>query len=289
MRQVLVKAAFAAVMMSCTAAAPNAPAVGDLHLQTHLAPAVDSAYRVYVPRSWKPGKRWPLVVILHGGGGDENSPFDRTPGFREKLEAAADAHGFILVSPRGLKGWWGARMLPPDATEAVGRGTYRMPPAGKITSPPPALQELSARDRAMSRKSIEAAIEAVQATYRTDEGRVFLMGNSMGSVGTLHLAQEQPKRWCAIAPSDGPVDPASYPFQRVKRLNAALFVHGDNDRVAPIESMRAMAEGFRQAGVPTEFLTVPDGGHSDTWHAALERIFDFFAGTACPRSKGHKD
>jgi len=276
-------------LMTTMVTAAEMPQVGDRRVEYPLTADVESAYRLFVPEDWQPGQHWPLVVILHGGGGNENTPFDRDPAFREQLQAAARAHHFILVSPRGLKGWWGAQMLPPDAKGAIGRGTYRMPPAGKITGPPPALSLLSAEERALSRKSVEMAIGAVQKAYGTDPHRLFLMGNSMGSVGTLHLAQEDPRRWCAIAPSDGPVDPATFPFKRVRGLNAAFFIHGDEDHVAPIESMTEIVNGFRRAGVPTDYLIVKGGTHGDSWHQALDPIFTFFANSKCgpvpPKSK----
>jgi pimeloyl-ACP methyl ester carboxylesterase len=260
-----------------------APPTGDRHVAYTLAPGVESAYRLFVPEAWRPGERWPLVVILHGGGGTENSPFDRTPEFKASLEAAARAHRFVLLSPRGHKGWWGADMRATGTTAPMSPGAYRMPPAGAITAPPPKLEPLSAPDRQLAERDVWRSIAAVQATYGTDPRRVYLMGNSMGSVGTLHLAQAEPQRWCAIAPSDGPLDPADFPYQRVRRLRAALFVHGDDDRVAPVESMRALADGFERVGVPTRFLVVEGGGHSDSWQRSLATIFDFFSTTDCRR------
>jgi poly(3-hydroxybutyrate) depolymerase len=260
------------------------PATGDRHVTYTLAPGIESAYRLFVPETWRPGERWPLVVILHGGGGTENSPFDRTPGFKASLEAAARAHRFILLSPRGHKGWWGAEMRPPEAATPTAPGAYRMPPAGAITGPPPKLEPLAAADRQLAERDVLRGIASVQATYGTDRRRVYLMGNSMGSVGTLHLAQADPGRWCAIAPSDGPLNPADYPYKRVRGLAAALFVHGDNDTVAPIESMRAISEGFERVGVPSKFLVIAGGSHSDSWQRSLGTIFDFFSATDCRRS-----
>lgn len=259
----------------------SSPPTGDRHVDHDVAPGVPSAYRLFVPADWKQGDHWPLAVILHGGGGTEDSPFDRPPAFRTELEASATAHHLILVSPRGGKGWWGAEMLPPDAALTDHPGAYRLPPAGAITAPPPTLSPLSAEERRLARLDVEQAIDAVHSAYGTDPRRLFLMGNSMGSVGTFHLAQQDPKRWCAIAPSDGPVDPATYPFEKVSGLRQALFIHGDNDRTAPIESMRAMADGFAKVGVPVRFETVAGGGHSDSWQRSINLIFDTFSQADC--------
>ncbi|PZU10956.1 hypothetical protein [Sphingomonas sp.] len=266
--------------------AGDRPPTGDLHIAHRLPSGFDSSYRLYVPENWKPGDRWPLVTILHGGGGDENSPFDRTPGFREKIEAAARRHHFILLSPRGNKGWFGARMIPEGDARPIGPGIYRWPPAGAITGPSPRLPPLSDEDLAVSEEDAIATADAVRQAYGTDPARNFLVGNSAGSIATLHLVQAHPGRWCAIAPSDGPMDPATYPYARARgAIRAALFVHGDDDRTAPIESMRTIAEGFRGAGVPTRFITVKGGAHDTSWHIALPRIFSFFASQRCPAQR----
>ncbi len=268
------------VVLAGLALATAAPPVGDRHVAYAPEAGVESAYRLFVPEDWTPGQHWPLVVILHGGSGTENTPFDRTPGFRETLLAAARAHHFILLSPRGGKGWYGARMLA-DGSGPTPRGTYRWPPAGRITAPPPALPPLTDDDLARSERDVIASIAEVARTYGTDARRTYLMGNSMGSVGTLHLAQAHPQRWCAIAPSDGPVDPVTFPYARVARLDAALFVHGDDDRTAPIESMAAIAGGFDRAGVATTLTVIPGGTHASSWQRALPAIFDFFDRHAC--------
>lgn len=274
--------ALAGSLAAGTSAGAAAPPTGDRHVTSTIAPGIDSAYRLFVPEDWKPGDRWPLVTILHGGGSTEDSPFDRTPGFKDALEAAARRYHLILVSPRGHKGWWGARMLTEKDPAPIVSGTYRWPPAGALTGPPPALPPLSDSDLALSARDVLATEDAVRAAYNTDPGRSYLIGNSMGSIGALHLVQANPGRWCAIAPSDGPVDPVTYPYERARgAVSAAFFVHGDDDRTAPIESMRAIADGFVRAGVPTRFLTVPGGTHGNSWQRALPEILSFLLKHDC--------
>ncbi len=72
------------------------------------------------------------------------------------------------------------------------------------------------------------------------------------------------------------------------RVVGALFIHGDNDHIAPIESMRAIADGFRNAGVPTRFMSVGGGGHSDSWLTKLPDIFAYFEQQDCRHSAHSK-
>jgi pimeloyl-ACP methyl ester carboxylesterase len=55
-------------------------------------------YRLLIPDSYKADKPSPLVVALHGMGGDENSMFDFYDG---QLKRAAERLGFVVVCPKG--------------------------------------------------------------------------------------------------------------------------------------------------------------------------------------------
>jgi pimeloyl-ACP methyl ester carboxylesterase len=63
--------------------------------------AVDNTlqpYRIFVPAAYDGSKPTPLVVALHGMGGDENSMFD---GYKETLKREAERLGFIVACPKG--------------------------------------------------------------------------------------------------------------------------------------------------------------------------------------------
>jgi predicted esterase len=55
-------------------------------------------YRIFIPAAYDGSKPTPLVVALHGMGGDENSMFD---GYKETLKREADRLGFIVACPKG--------------------------------------------------------------------------------------------------------------------------------------------------------------------------------------------
>jgi pimeloyl-ACP methyl ester carboxylesterase len=63
--------------------------------------AVDNTlqpYRILIPASYDGSKPLPLLVALHGMGGDENSMFD---GYHEALKREAERVGFIVACPKG--------------------------------------------------------------------------------------------------------------------------------------------------------------------------------------------
>lgn len=55
-------------------------------------------YRIFIPDQYDGSKATPLLVALHGMGGDENSMFD---GYHEALKVQVQRVGFIAVCPKG--------------------------------------------------------------------------------------------------------------------------------------------------------------------------------------------
>lgn len=237
---------------------------GDLH-EWYVFPPTGRkvGYRLYVPSGYDGTKSVPLVVVLHGYMGNENSAFDETPpGLHGLLQREAQHHGFIVLAPAGYdgRGDYGAHLALP-----VHKGVH-------------IVQDRKADD--LAKADVLDVIRRVESSYRIDRHRVYLMGNSMGMTGTLYLAQQFPATWCAIAPSDGPPWPG-YPVQRLRALSGAIFVNGGRDEIAPAAGNRRLAERVRAAGIDTRFVEVPNGIHASAWYFALPQIFDFFAAHRC--------
>ena len=73
-----------------------AAAAQDLQLQyTSAIDNTQQPYRLYIPPNH--ANPAPLVIAMHGTGGNENTLFDQHP----TLKQAADKHGIVVVSPNG--------------------------------------------------------------------------------------------------------------------------------------------------------------------------------------------
>jgi predicted peptidase len=153
-----------------------------------------------------------MVVVLHGGGSNQNTPFERNDNI---LAKEAEKYGFIIVSPLGggPSGGYGAPYRPVFAP-----GANRPLAADAQPAPDTVARRISESDVMM-------VTERTAAEYGVDRKRIYLMGNSMGSMGTLYLSQKYQGKWCAIGPSDGPVEPSSYPYERAKYLSARTGGH----------------------------------------------------------------
>jgi predicted esterase len=106
--------------------------------------------RVYVPKQANAGQPMPLVIILHGAGGDENAWFDATGA--GAIQRLADQHGFIVVSPNtywvmpnpnGLRGIVEAMSvdyaIDPARIYVIGHSLGAMAAAGMATRAPDGL------------------------------------------------------------------------------------------------------------------------------------------------------
>ncbi|MBI2875576.1 MAG: hypothetical protein HYY20_01700 [Candidatus Tectomicrobia bacterium] len=81
-------------------------------------------YTLYVPESYRPDREWPLIVAMHGGGGNDND-------FIWLWLRQARSKGYLLVAPKSMDLTW----TPKDirvvlmAIEEV-RSIYRINPKG---------------------------------------------------------------------------------------------------------------------------------------------------------------
>lgn len=140
--------------------------------QTLLHQGIDRHYVVRVSGNLKDGKV-PLVLVLHGGGGNAANAESMT-GFTQKAEQA----GFIVVYPEGtgrLKG----KFLTWNAGHCCG---YAM------------------EKRVDDVGFIDALIERLVREYPIDPKRIYATGMSNGGMMVHRLGIELSNRFAAIAP-----------------------------------------------------------------------------------------
>jgi predicted esterase len=210
---------------------------------------------VFVSSKVAKTKKNPLVIALHGLGGDANFLV------RDKLIDEAEAGGYIVAGPLGynVSGWYGS---PPIAMGG-----------GGIT--PPNLAELSEKD-------VMNVLEMMRKEFNVDPDRTFLMGHSMGGAGTLFLGQKYVSQWAAIAA----IAPAAFMMQPnaaqilapMKKANLpVMIVQGDADNVVPPTNTRAWVDALKQAGMEYKYIEIPGGDHGTVIGDGMAEIFKWFA------------
>jgi predicted esterase len=150
------------------------------------------------------------------------------------------------------------------------RGPAREPPAGAQTPP-------TAQDFERAEQDVLFVTDLVAKEYNADPQRIYLMGNSSGGSAVWAYAVKFPQRWTAISPSAAPLEDASFPYEKLRKV-PVLVVHGDQDSTMVFEGSKAMVEHAKAKGVLATWLPVTGGMHTDAWAQpeVIKQIFDFF-------------
>lgn len=239
MYRVLTMCAMAFTAGSATAAEPVAKAFksGDKTL----------LYRIITPADTEAGKKYPLVIILHGAGerGSDNAKqlvwfWDaRKPRVLGRPEVAA-AKAFVIVPQC------------PDGKQWVdvpwAKGSYKSP---EVSEP------------------LKLTLELIDATIKDqpiDPDRVYIMGMSMGGFGAFDAAQRRPDLFAAVLPICGAGDPTR--AKAIAHVPVWAF-HGDKDDAVPVSGSREMIDAIKKAGGDPKYTEYPNTGHN-SWSPAFD-------------------
>jgi predicted esterase len=206
-------------------------------------------YRVYVPKSYAAATPTPLVIALHGLGANEDSFFDSYDRLPPQL---AEKHGFLMAAPLGYRvdGFYGSRVMGGNDIASQRRGEY-------------------------SEKDVLEVLRLMKANYNVDESRIYLIGHSMGAIGTWALASKYPQIWAATAAFAGTGAPD---LAAAMKAIPHFVVHGDADPTVNVSGSRRMVAAMQASGATVSYVEVPGGGHSDVVVPNLPKAFEFIAG-----------
>ena len=229
---------------------PNAEQLAALYeaRTVRVAPAkdvepVEFAYRLLPPESITAGKRYPLVIFLHGAGERGNDNLSQLKYFPTWMaeQSARQAHPCFVLAPqcRDEQKWVDVDWDSLDSTPQ---------------SPTPTVDMLA----------VIAAIEDTLRREPIDPARIYLTGLSMGGYGSWDLAARMPDRFAAVRPICGGGDEAT--AAKIKDLPIWCF-HGDADTAVRVDRSRTMIEALRAAGGAPKYSELAGVGH-DSWTPA---------------------
>jgi poly(3-hydroxybutyrate) depolymerase len=205
-------------------------------------------YHMYVPASYNGSRPYPLIIALHGLGGTEDSFFD---GYDKAFPRLAEQHGYIVAAALGYRVdgsyGWGLGNPPPDPN--------------------------TRRTQDLSEQDVMHVLELARKNYKIDPNRIYLMGHSMGGIGTWKLAPKYPDIWAAIAPFSGSGAPAT--LEKIKSV-PEFVVHGDNDPTVNVQGSRTMVAKMKELGIEVKYVEVPGGNHGSVVAPNFAGMFDFF-------------
>lgn len=205
-------------------------------------------YRVYVPKAYTGATALPLVIALHGLGATEDSFFDSYSKLPPQL---AEKHGFLMAAPLGYRvdGFYGSTIMGSGDAAARRRVEY-------------------------SEKDVMEVLKLMKNNYKVDDSRIYLIGHSMGAIGTWAIASKYPDIWAALVPFSGTGSPAL--AERMKGI-PQFVVHGDNDPTVNVSGSRTMVAALNKLGADVTYLEVRGGNHTDVVVPNLELAFDFLS------------
>ena len=199
-------------------------------------------YRLLKPPGLEEGKRYPLVVFLHGAGerGEDNKR--QLLYFPEQMVQAEWRSQFpcYILAPqcRSDRKWV-------DVDWSV---------AADPTMPEQPSEQL---------RAVMQMLDVTIAEEQIDSTRIYLTGLSMGGFGTFDLAVRQPDRFAAIAPVCGAADVTQLsPLAKLP----VWVIHGDSDNVVLPDRSRNAVAAIREAGGQPVYVELPEVGHN-SWTA----------------------
>lgn len=169
--------------------------------QTLLHDGLERTYHIYVPTGFSHERLWPLVLVLHGGGG-RGDTFDQdlTDG---KLSLEANKRETVLVFPEAVdKQWCDGRteILTGESHDDVG--------------------------------FVAELIDHLVANHFIDPKQVFVTGISNGGFMAIRLAMDLSHKIAAVAPVTAQISEAIQ-LKRPKQPIAIMVLNGTEDPLVP--------------------------------------------------------
>jgi len=168
---------------------------------------VQRLFLIHSPKSYSSEKKYPVVLVLHGGGSNARNVRKLTA-FNDK----ADAEGIIVVYPQGT------------GDEKLGsfQGSWNNGPIAGGKAFDNNVDDIS---------FLMNVLDYVENNYSVDKNMIYSTGISMGGMMSYHLACEKADRIAAIAPigaalSTQPCNPS--------RPISLIHFHGTADKFIPI-------------------------------------------------------
>ena len=223
----------------------------DAYLKKVLVQGPDTLpYRLLLPQHFDASKKYPLLLFLHGAGerGRDNEAQLSHGGLLFLNDTLRKAFPAIVVFPQcAANSYWSNVQITEDSS---GNRTF-------------VFQEGGAPTRAMA--MVENLLEELQRQYKIKSDQIYVMGLSMGGMGTFEIVRRHPDLFAAAMPICGGANTAT--AAQLKKPKWWVF-HGAKDNVVPPHHSEDMVAALKAQNASVKFTVYPEAGHN-SWDNAF--------------------
>ncbi len=213
----------------------------------------------FVPQQYEPNYAYPLLVLLHGRGGDEHQMVRSMPSMSWRNYVGLGLRGpETAIRREHHDGYgWGDAFARADRRQDHGRAAQRLPDREILRR---ALSDDAPVDPVdLVEDGVFAAVRNLRRTLHVHSERIFLVGCGEGAAVAYRLGLTYPNRFAGVVAINGWLPGEFRPLGRLKacRHLRILVVHGEWNARAPIDSARRQVSILRAGGLRVAFQTYP--------------------------------
>lgn len=210
----------------------------------------------FIPQRYEPNYPYPLLVLFHGRGGDDQQMVRSMPALSWRNYVGLSLRGPESLARRGrVEGFgWGPSFARPDRlaprvastlteAEIVRRRLWENSP-----DPIDTLED-----------GVFSAIRQTRRALHVHSERIFLVGVGEGAAVAYRLGLSYPERFAGVVAINGWLPGGFRPLGRLKECRdlRILVVHGEWNGLVPVRSARRDVATLRAGGLQVAFQSYP--------------------------------
>ena len=208
----------------------------------------------FVPQRYEPNYAYPLLVLLHQRGGDEQQMVRSMPAMSWRNYVGLSLRGPEVVTRQGRPvghGWgteFGRRERPSTSPACPDHEVFRRRLASDEPDPIDALED-----------GIFDAVRQTRRALHVHSERIFLVGSGEGAAVAYRVAMSHPERFAGVVAINGWLPGNFRPLARIKDCRGlrVLVVHGEWNGRVPVDHARRTVATLRNGGLKVAFQSYP--------------------------------
>ncbi len=208
----------------------------------------------FVPQRYEPNYAYPLLVLLHARGGDEQQMVRSMPAMSWRNYVGLSLRGPEVVTRRGRPvghGWgpgFGRRERPAAVPAASDAEVFRRRLAATEPDPVDILED-----------GLFDSVRQIRRALHVHSERIFLVGVGEGAAVAYRVAMAHPERFAGVVAINGWLPGGFRPLARLKDCRGlrVLVVHGEWNGRVPVDHARKTVATLRNGGLKVAFQTYP--------------------------------